>query len=77
MRATRISAFKPVIPPWFADIAEGECNPGNNDQSQYSQQHRLWLRDYLNEQIRLGTDGSAVAHHFGSTARFYMNLFLP
>lgn len=37
MRAMRISAFKAVMLSWFADIAEGECNPGNNDQSQHSQ----------------------------------------
>jgi hypothetical protein len=33
MRAMRISAFIAVMPPWFAHIAERECNPGNNDQT--------------------------------------------
>ena len=76
MRTTRIPAFKSVVSPWFTDIAEGECNPGYNNQPQYNQQHRLWLRGYQNEYICLGTDRCTVAHHFCSAARFYMNLFL-
>lgn len=76
MRITRIPAFKTVVSPGLADIAEGKCNPGNNDQRQYSQQHVLWLRGYLNEYIGLGGHRGTVAHHFCRTTRFYMDLFL-
>lgn len=77
MRAMRISAFIAVVSLRFADIAESECNPRNDYQAQYCQQHVLWLRCYLDEYIGFGTDRCTITHHFGRTARFYMNLFLP